>query len=163
MRNRYWTTLALPFFCLVAMGVAKGAPRRAPKDAKTLTVEEMTERREVLNEEVMELTRPLTCKSNKDCATLEMGTKPCGGPWKYVLFSKKNKKVSALKKKITDYNKIDQKINEATQVMSDCMMMLPPEPKCLNKVCTDTAKRGTSRGSQKKPSTAESLAPATDH
>ena len=156
MRNRYWVTLALPIFCLLATGTSK-----------TLTVEEMTERRSTLNDEVMALTQPLTCKSNYNCATIEMGTKPCGGPWKHILYSKTNSKNSALKKKITEYNKLDQKINEATQVMSDCAMMLPPEPKCVNRLCVDTTARNAAHGSthrsKKVPTAAESLAPATDH
>jgi hypothetical protein len=92
-----------------------------------------------LNDEVLRLSQPLKCSSDADCASLPMGSKPCGGPWKYVLYSKKNSKVPALKKKLSEYNKLDQKINEAQQVMSDCSMALEPNLKCEKSMCVDTA------------------------
>jgi len=92
-----------------------------------------------LNDEVLRLSQPLTCKADSDCASLAMGSKPCGGPWKFVLYSKRNSKIPALKKKLDEYNKLDQKINESQQVMSDCSVAIEPILKCEKSMCIDTA------------------------
>ncbi len=109
---------------------------------KTLTKEGMLAKRTKLSGDIAKLALPLKCSNDHDCAFLEMGTKPCGGPWKYILYSKKNAKIPALKKKIAEYGKLDQSYNKVSGMMSDCSMTLPPEPKCVAKVCEDSAQTG---------------------
>lgn len=94
-------------------------------------------RRARLNDEILRLSQPLKCSTDADCASLPMGSKPCGGPWKYVLYSKKNSKVPALKKKLDEYNKLDQKLNQAQQGISDCMVTMEPLAKCEKSMCID--------------------------
>ena len=115
-------------------------PSNAAESLKTPpSTEKLVGERERLNAEVMRLSQPLKCKADTDCSSLPMGAKPCGGPWKYVLYSSKNSKVPALKKKLDEYNKLDQQINEKQQVMSDCSVSLEPEPKCVKNQCMDAA------------------------
>jgi hypothetical protein len=90
-----------------------------------------------LNDEVLRLSQPLTCSSDSDCASLAMGSKPCGGPWKYVIYSKKNSKVPALKKKLGDYNKLDQHVNQSQNTMSDCSMLIEPNLACVKSICIE--------------------------
>lgn len=150
MRNRFcpqavWTSSSIALAGFAVFCLLTGSPSRSVAAEKTVSLEKMIERRSEMSDEITALAKPLTCKTDSDCATIEMGTKPCGGPWKYLLYSKKNPKASALKKKISDYNQLDTKINEAQQTMSDCMVMMKPEPKCVNSVCENTAipKSGT--------------------
>jgi hypothetical protein len=126
------------FLCL-SLVVSFGFSLPAAKAEGPQKIDKNIAQRARLNDEVLRLSQPLKCSADSDCASLPMGSKPCGGPWKYVLYSKKNAKVPALKKKLTDYNKLDQKINEATEVMSDCSVALEPVAKCVKSVCTDTA------------------------
>ncbi len=102
-------------------------------------VDKTIAKRARLNDEVLRLSQPLKCSSDADCAALPMGSKPCGGPWKYVLYSKKNAKVAKLQKKLDEYNTLDQKVNAANQMVSDCMMTMEPVLKCSNSMCIDTA------------------------
>ena len=152
-------SLALSLVCSIAMGAAK----HSAKESKPVSVDDMIERRTVMSDEITDLTKPLTCSLDRDCAVVEMGVKPCGGPWKHLIYSRKNKKASTLKRKIADYNKLDGKINEAQQLMSDCSMTMPPQPKCQKHVCIDTAARQERDINRKLLTPAESLSPATDH
>lgn len=128
---------------LLAFSLALGSLAHAAGDLAKLT-----SKREALNNDVMRLVQPLKCSADTDCAALEMGVKPCGGPWKYVIYSKKNSKVATLKKKLADYNALDQKINEQQQTMSDCMVSVKPSPKCVNKMCIDSANANAAGAAQ---------------
>lgn len=102
---------------------------------KVLDKETIQSKRAKLKNEIEALNQDLTCESHSDCDVLEMGVKPCGGPWRHLTYSKKNTKASALKRKVSDYNGLDKSFNEASNIMSDCGVQLPPEVRCVEKAC----------------------------
>ena len=113
-------------------------PDIANAEAKAPSTEKLIGQRTRLNDDVLRLSQPAKCKVDGDCAVLPMGVKPCGGPWKYVLYAKKNSKLAKLKARLADYNKLDQQINESQQTMSDCSMTVQPQLKCEHSMCIDS-------------------------
>lgn len=77
----------------------------------------------------------LTCRADSDCLSLEIGRKPCGGAWKFVVTSKSNPKLGELKKKVAALSKADEAYNKAAELMSDCSMAMAPEVACVAKKC----------------------------
>lgn len=71
------------------------------------------------------------CKSSADWAISPLGSKPCGGPEKYIAYPK-NKAVLLLPK-IEAYTHKMQEYNTKFQISSDCVM--PEEPKAI--VCKE--------------------------
>jgi hypothetical protein len=121
--------------CLILSGLIPAWAASPP--VAPVKIDKSVNTRARLNDDVLRLSQPLKCKADGDCVSIALGVKPCGGPWKYILYSKKNPKVPLLKKKVAEYNQVDQKINESQQMMSDCSKTLEPIPKCANSMCID--------------------------
>ena len=61
------------------------------------------------------------------CAILPIGAKPCGGPWGYLVYSKKESNESRLKKLIERYDKLDEIRNIEEGRVSTCDVAQPPD------------------------------------
>lgn len=94
--------------------------------------------RDKLRREITALSSDRACTRDSDCATVELGSKSCGGPKEYLLYSKPNTKETLLKRRAAEYTAIDKRVNEIEQLMSDCMFVSPPGVKCVAKTCTDS-------------------------
>jgi len=76
-----------------------------------------------------------TCSESGECRILAYGSKACGGPQGYLLFSS-NLDVEALTRMVEDYNKAEDDYNKKYNVISDCMLALPPNKlACENGKC----------------------------
>ena len=70
------------------------------------------------------------------CGYMAFGSKPCGGPWKYIVFPNSIDK-EKLTKMVDAYNELQHQYNLETNAVSDCMAVMPPtEVVCVNGVCT---------------------------
>ena len=70
------------------------------------------------------------------CGFMAFGSKPCGGPWKYIVFPNSIDK-DKLTKMVNSYNELQHQYNLETNAVSDCMAVMPPtEVVCVNGVCT---------------------------
>lgn len=70
------------------------------------------------------------------CGFMAFGSKPCGGPWKYIVFPNSIDK-EKLTKMVDAYNELQHQYNLETNAVSDCMAVMPPaEVGCVNGVCT---------------------------
>ena len=76
-----------------------------------------------------------TCKDVKDCRAIAFGAKPCGGPWKYKIFSAATVDSLELAGMVDAYNKLNATLNDRHGWMSDCMMVMPPDIDCLDGRC----------------------------
>ncbi len=81
----------------------------------------------------------LSCDTDDDCSFIPFGSKPCGGPWNYKLFSRKTTDERALWAKIERYNKMDAYYNEKNGLQSDCNFIVPPTMSCVNSMCNGSA------------------------
>jgi hypothetical protein len=77
-----------------------------------------------------------SCSESVGCSFIAFGTKPCGGPWSYLVFSN-SVNLTKLQEMVKDYNEMNKLYNIQTNAISDCSIPSPPnEIKCVNGVCT---------------------------
>ncbi|WP_457609531.1 hypothetical protein [Lutibacter sp.] len=89
-----------------------------------------------LKEEIELLVSEGTCTENTTCNFIAFGSKPCGGPWSYLVFDT-SINVGLLKEKVAAYNKKEAAFNIKWNIISDCSIVLPPtELACVNGKCT---------------------------
>jgi len=76
-----------------------------------------------------------SCSETGDCSFLAYGSKACGGPQGYLLFSNQVD-VEALTTMVEEYNKAEDAYNKKFGVSSDCMYATPPtQLACDNGKC----------------------------
>lgn len=64
--------------------------------------------------------------SIEDCRYVGLGSKPCGGPWEYVVYSASSTDSTALAERMTAYKAFEADMNERYGYGSDCSV--PNEP-----------------------------------
>lgn len=83
--------------------------------------------------EVMTLINNSSCSGS--CNYIAFGSKPCGGPREYLLFSNAVN-LEQLQLLVTQYNELEHQFNVQTNAVSDCAMVLPPNTvECVNGTC----------------------------
>ena len=70
-----------------------------------------------------------------DCRSIAFGDKPCGGPWKYKVFSISGLDTLELGELVASYNKFNTILNKRYGWMSDCMGVTPPNLDCVDGHC----------------------------
>lgn len=91
---------------------------------------------ETKKQEIQNYINSFSCSESVGCGFIAFGTKPCGGPWSYLVFSNSVDLVK-LQEMVKNYNEMNRLYNIQTNAMSDCSAPSPPtEVKCVNGVCT---------------------------
>lgn len=80
-----------------------------------------------LEAEIRELIGEAPATDVSFCAAIAFGSKPCGGPWDYLVYSSEHTDADALKAKVDEYNRLQDRINREKGLVSDCMIVGPPE------------------------------------
>jgi hypothetical protein len=87
-------------------------------------------------QEIQNYINSFNCSESVGCGFIAFGSKPCGGPRTYLLFSN-SVNLTKLQEMVKAYNEMDELHNIQTNAVSDCMYQMPPtEVKCVNGVCT---------------------------
>jgi hypothetical protein len=95
-----------------------------------------SEQLEIKKQEIQNYINSFSCSESIGCGFISFGSKPCGGPYTYLLFPN-SVNLTKLKEMVADYNEMNRLFNMQTGAISDCMYQLPPtEVKCVNGVCT---------------------------
>ena len=69
------------------------------------------------------------------CNYIAFGSKPCGGPKEYLLFSSTVNLVQ-LQDLVAEYNEMEHQFNIQTNAVSDCALVLPPNTiECVDGSC----------------------------
>ena len=55
-----------------------------------------------------------------DCRSAALGSKPCGGPWEYIVYSASSTDTTELANRLTEYNAFEAEMNELYGYVSDC-------------------------------------------
>jgi hypothetical protein len=79
-----------------------------------------------MREEILALAADMQCGSSAECAFIALGVKPCGGPWRYVVYPAMAANASVLVDKIAQYNELNAVLNKRYSWVSDCMVVTPP-------------------------------------
>ncbi len=89
-----------------------------------------------LKDEIEQLISTGTCSENTNCDFIAFGSKPCGGPWSYLVYST-SINVDLLKEKVAVYNENETTFNIKWGAISDCMAVMPPvNVDCIDGTCT---------------------------
>lgn len=85
--------------------------------------------------EIEDLAATSVCNENTECKFIAFGSKPCGGPWSYLIYST-SIDVEKLENMVATYNTNEADFNEKWGVVSDCSAALPPTSiNCENNSC----------------------------
>ena len=91
---------------------------------------------EIKKQEIQTYINSFSCSESVGCNYIAFGSKPCGGPLSYLVFSN-SVNLTKLQEMVKNYNEMNRLYNIQTNAMSDCMAAAPPaEVKCVNGVCT---------------------------
>lgn len=84
---------------------------------------------------ILSLVASASCASNSQCEYVGLGSKPCGGPWSYIVYPS-TMDTNLLLEQVTIYNLKEQQYNQKWGVISDCSLVMPPiRVDCINNKC----------------------------
>jgi hypothetical protein len=76
--------------------------------------------------EILRLATSTQCDATSGCRFLELGSKPCGGPWYYLIYQS-NVDTTRLFDLVRIYNQSELFYNERWEIGSDCIFERPPD------------------------------------
>lgn len=88
-----------------------------------------------LRAEVMRLIGDAACSDVSQCRAIAFGTKPCGGPWQYLVYSTATTDSTALAAAVARYNSQEAALNKSEGRVSDCSFVAPATLKRVNGRC----------------------------
>lgn len=75
------------------------------------------------------------CSENSDCKYIAFGSKACGGPKTFLVYST-SIDVDLLQQKVETYNALENSFNQKWGITSDCSVVSPPTSVgCVNGKC----------------------------
>ncbi|CAH8282947.1 hypothetical protein EV196_101526 [Mariniflexile fucanivorans] len=84
---------------------------------------------------IEDLAATSVCNDSFTCKFIALGSKPCGGPWGYLIYST-SINIEKLENMVAAYNKKEAEYNNKWDVFSDCAYAMPPTSlKCENNIC----------------------------
>jgi hypothetical protein len=88
-----------------------------------------------LSKEIEEFAKNKACSERDNCKTMAMGSKPCGGPTSYIIYSLSKTDEKQLSDKVKQYTDFEKELNTKYNRISDCSLLIPPIVDCLNGIC----------------------------
>ena len=128
--------IAVALLLLMATTACGRMPDRTQaSELREPTMKEDSARLAAMKAEILALIDEPRCSHAFDCASIAIGSKPCGGPWTYLVYSITNADVSALEAQVNEYNEFNSAVNERHSVASDCMLVTEPRIDCVKGLC----------------------------
>lgn len=88
-----------------------------------------------LKHTIEELASSSVCNENTTCKYIAFGSKPCGGPWEYLVYST-SINTENLENLVKNYNQQESYFNSKWGIVSDCSVNNPPMSlSCENNTC----------------------------
>lgn len=105
------------------------------EDNTPLTQEEERKELNLSKRAIEDLAATSICNETTECKYIAFGSKPCGGPWGYIIYST-SIDIEKLKLWVEDYNEQEAAFNSKWGVFSDCTIVNPPiSINCENNTC----------------------------
>ncbi len=82
----------------------------------------------------MEISAPVA-NEPKQCKLIAFGSKPCGGPWRYLVYSTATANEVRLKQLVNEYNQLERKLNKEQKIRSTCEYVREPSVAFVSGVC----------------------------
>jgi hypothetical protein len=99
--------------------------------AEQSSAERLEQLRRMITEEIGE---PRATHASQ-CKLIAFGSKPCGGPLRYLVYSTAKTNEAKLQQLVSEYNQRQKKYNEERGAISDCMFVTEPKVELINGVC----------------------------
>ena len=95
-------------------------------DTDSFTCEDRISQLSEMKATIRNLADASVCNENFICRSIAFGSKPCGGPWGYLVYSTSidTLKLAELVKK---HNQLETRINQECNRISDCAFVSPPQ------------------------------------
>ena len=145
-------SLALSFiFALTACQQDPQAWNNEIKEKKVTLVENKNKHdlesvtNQSLNEQkakLQELTANKSCDTSAQCQVIAVGSRACGGPSQYAIYSNKNVNSDTVQTLASDITVAEKVFNEKNNMMSICQHLEEPAAQCINNQCTKSLKNG---------------------
>ncbi len=90
-----------------------------------------------MESEIQTLVGTATCADSCDCGYAAYGTKACGGPRRFLIFSKSTVDEDLLRRKVAELNAFEDVLNHRYGYYSDCGVEPIPRLGCVDGVCVD--------------------------
>ncbi len=105
------------------------------EDDIILTSEDRFDSLNEIELEIENLINDSECGGNFECRYIAFGSKPCGGPWSYLIYSTSIDTLK-LERLVDRYNANEDIYNFECNVVSDCSIPNPPiDFECENNKC----------------------------
>lgn len=76
-----------------------------------------------------------TCGDTFECKYIALGSKACGGPWSYLVYST-SIDTNKLENLVENYNAVEEDFNQKWEIFSDCSLaQMPTSVSCENNTC----------------------------
>jgi len=92
---------------------------------------------EMMYQEIYDVVQDLTCEDSSVCASIALGSKPCGGPRTYLVYSTTTVNEEELVAKVFDLYTYEAEYNAQEHILSDCSVASPAVAGCVNHECVD--------------------------
>ncbi len=130
-----WTLLSIVAGALWGGLSATGCHATARPAANVKVGADDTTRLGELRQAVASRVGTTRCVDRSQCRAMPLGSKPCGGPWSYVVYSTATTDSGALALAVQRYNVADAELNRKLGRVSDCSFVSPPKLDCVLGFC----------------------------
>ncbi|MGH2399811.1 MAG: hypothetical protein ACRDF6_08180, partial [bacterium] len=86
---------------------------------------------------VTDMVKMPVCSTSPQCSSVGIGAKPCGGPWRYLVYSKVNVNAQELQRRVDDLFAFEREYNRRNGIASDCSVARAATPGCVDGFCID--------------------------
>ena len=126
------------YLLIIALGVPSWANQDSVttdtvtknKPAKIISEDELRRAEQKINQ----FNQSLACTADEDCVVIGVGFKACGGPFRYIVSSRKSANFQKLKKSIETYNRQDKSYSTSHNLGSTCDVPPKPYGSCQSKL-----------------------------
>jgi hypothetical protein len=123
---------------LTSQGVFHHCVTRTSYPWNEFDEEEQDRRRlQEMYEEIVEYIGIANCNDGGDCRYVAIGSKPCGGPWSYLIYSSSTLDEEVLFTLVGEHAEFEAYMNEKYHYSSTCDVPIPPTVECRNGICAE--------------------------
>lgn len=101
-------------------------PECPPNASCILPEDQMQAELDSLKKQIIQIAEKSTCSEASTCTFTGLGSKPCGGPWEYLVYST-SVDTATLNSLITQYNEKEHILNITSKRVSDCAIAQAPD------------------------------------
>lgn len=137
-------SLGLTIAGLATLGCARkqAAVSERPDTLTPDTLTPDTLSSDALRESIARQVGTAACSSSAVCRTLPLGSKPCGGPRRYLVYSMAVTDSARLAADAARYNQAEAQKNREEGLVSDCSMLIAPQVSCVSRRCVAIQSEG---------------------